>query len=119
MPYDAEISRRNPTAFFFVIDQSGSMNEQQGSADGNPGGVKKDNLASIMNNILNNVVIRSDKGTEIFRYFEVALIGYGNDELGPTMVGSAFGGNLKGRDIVWIDELADNPIEIRTVKKKQ
>ena len=28
MPYSAEISRDNRTAFLFVIDQSGSMDEQ-------------------------------------------------------------------------------------------
>ncbi len=32
MPYEAEISRRNPTAFFFVIDQSYSMSEAVGGA---------------------------------------------------------------------------------------
>jgi hypothetical protein len=28
MTYNAEISRDNPTAFLFVIDQSGSMDEK-------------------------------------------------------------------------------------------
>lgn len=107
MAYQAEISRANPTAMFFVMDQSYSMNEQQGGAVTS----KAENLATVINRILNDLVIRCSKGEEVFDYFEVSLIGYGNDAF-ESRVGSAFGGVLAGRDIVPVSDIADSPVRV-------
>ncbi len=114
MAYEAEISRNNPTAFFFVVDQSFSMSEPLGGSTNS----KSVMLATVVNRILNELVIRCSKGDEVWNYFEVALIGYGNDAYGPTKVGSAFGGSLAGRNIVPISEIADYPIRIDKKTKK-
>jgi len=114
MPYDAEISRRNPTAFFFVIDQSYSMSEVVGGAQNS----KSAMLATVVNRLLNELFLRAQKGDEVWDYFDIALISYGNDKHGPTLVGSAFGGPLAGRAIVPISEVADYPIRIEKRKKK-
>jgi hypothetical protein len=114
MPYEAEISRANPTAFFFVLDQSGSMMET--IAGGN--NAKSAMLATVVNRILNDLVIRCTKGEDVANYFEIGLIGYGNDALGASGVGAVFGGALAGRDVVPIATLADHPIRIEKRKKK-
>lgn len=115
MPYEAEISRRNPTAFFFVIDQSFSMSEPVGGAQSS----KSVMLATVVNRLLNELYIRAQKGDEVWDYYDVALIGYGNARYGATYVGSAFGGALQGRSVVPIHEVADYPIRIDTRKKKE
>lgn len=114
MPYDAEISRRNPTAFFFVIDQSYSMSEPVGGTSNS----KSVMLATVVNRLLNELFLRAQKGDEVWDYFEIGLISYGNDKHGPTMIGSAFGGALSGRAIVPISEVADYPLRTEKRKKK-
>jgi hypothetical protein len=114
MSYEAEISRENPTAFFFLVDQSFSMQE---TLAGTPNS-KSVMLATIINRLINNLVIRSSKGDEVFDYFDVALIGYGNSNYGGSRVGSAFGGPLANRDIVPLSEVADYPIRIEQRTKQ-
>jgi hypothetical protein len=112
--YEAEISRANPTAIIFVIDQSYSMGDPLGGSSG----TKSNGLATVVNKLLNDLVIRCSKGDEVFDYFEVGMIGYGNDAFGPTKVGSAFGGSLQGRDIVPVSQIADYPMRIEKRKRK-
>lgn len=114
MPYEAEISRANPTAFFFVVDQSYSMSEQLAGSTNS----KSVMLATVINRILNDLVIRCSKGEDVFNYFDVSLIGYGNSAYGASRVGSAFEGQLSGRDIVPIEELAEYPVRIEQRTKK-
>ncbi|MDW7995593.1 MAG: hypothetical protein RMI91_13160, partial [Gemmatales bacterium] len=54
MPYDAEISRTNPSCFLFLIDQSGSMSDNVG---GSPE-TKAQALARVINELLMNLCIR-------------------------------------------------------------
>lgn len=114
MAYEAEISRANPTAFFFVVDQSYSMKDMLGGATNS----KSVMLASVINRLINDLVIRCSKGDEVFDYFDIALIGYGNSSYGPSRVGSAFDGPLAGRDIVPISEVADYPVRIEKRNKQ-
>lgn len=114
MPYEAEISRANPTAFFFVVDQSFSMKDLLGGATNS----KSVMLATVINRLLNDLVIRCSKGEDVFNYFDIALVGYGNSKYGPSRVGSAFDGPLAGRDIVPISEVADYPVRIEQRSKQ-
>jgi len=100
MAYSAEISRSNPTCFIFVIDQSGSMADSLG---GESIGKKADFMADVVNRTLHDLVIRCTKTEEIRNYYHVAVIGYG-DSVKPILAG-----NLSGRELVPIAELADNP----------
>lgn len=110
MPYSAEISRMNPSCFLFLIDQSGSMADNW-SAE--PGKRKADALATIINKMLQNLTIRCAKSEGIRDYYEVGVIGYG------VTVGPALGGELAGRELVPIRQLAEAPIRIEERVRKE
>lgn len=104
MAYTAEISRANPGCFLFMIDQSASMSEPFG---GDTSMISKaDYLATVINRLLTNLVLRCSKDMSVWRYFHVGVIGYG------ATVGPAFDGFLAGRELVGIDEVADSPARI-------
>lgn len=110
MPYQAEISRINPSCFLFLIDQSGSMSDPFGS--GEISKRKADGVADAINKLLQNLVIKCAKAEGIRDYFHVGVIGYGA-QLGP-----AFGGVLAGRDLVPISEVANFPVRVEERTKK-
>jgi len=112
MAYKAEISRKNPGCFLFLLDQSGSMEDPFGGGEG--GRKKADELATIINKLIHNLSIRCAKSDSIYDYFHVGVLGYGQD----TVVAPAFEGAIAGRDIVPISELADNPLRIEDRVKK-
>src|SRR5262245_45746635 len=87
MAYTAEISRTVPSCFLFLIDQSGSMEDQWARESGKS---KADSLADIVNRLLMNIVIRCTKEEGVRDYFDIGVIGYG------STVGPAFGGALAG-----------------------
>src|SRR5919205_1040834 len=108
MSYSAEISRVNPSCFLFLIDRSGSMSDPFGGGGG--GKSKAEGVADAINRLLQNLVIKCAKSEGVRDYYEVGVLGYG-DQVGP-----AFGGALAGRELVPISEIADNPerVEERT-----
>ncbi len=112
MPYKAEISRKNPGCFLFLLDQSGSMEDPFGG--GEPGRKKADELATIINKLIHNLSIRCAKSDSIYDYFHVGVLGYGKD----TEVRPALEGALAGRAVVPMSELADNPLRIEDRVKK-
>ena len=109
MSYTAEVSRRNPTCFLFLIDQSGSMNA---SIPGDAVNSKAQFVATAINRVLQELVIRCSKDMSIYRYFQVGVIGYG------VNVGSVLSGNLTGQSLAWIDDLYQNPLRVEEIKKK-
>src|SRR5229473_2794314 len=109
--YSAEISRKNPGCFIFLLDQSASMEDPFGGSSDRR---KADELATIINKLLHNLSIRCAKGDSIYDYFHVGVIGYGQD----TVVKSAFDGAMTGKDLVPISELANNPLRIEDRVKK-
>jgi hypothetical protein len=109
MSHTAEISRANPTCFLFLIDQSGSM---QDAWAGEPGKQKADVLATIINRLLQNLVLRCAKEEGVRDYFDIGVLGYGNT------VGPAFSGALAGRDLVPISDVANMPARIEERQKK-
>ena len=109
--YSAEISRKNPGCFIFLLDQSASMEDPFGGSSDRR---KADELTTIINKLIHNLSIRCAKGDSIYDYFHVAVIGYGQD----TVVKSAFDGPLTGKDLIPISELANNPLRIEDRVKK-
>lgn len=109
MAYSAEISRGNPTCFVFLLDQSGSMADQFG---GEQSFRKADFVADVVNRTLHDLVIRCTKTEEVRNYYYVSIIGYG------TAVGSAFSGNLSGKSLVPISEVAELPARIENRAKR-
>lgn len=109
MPYAAEISRRNPSCFVFVIDQSGSMADPFG---GDTTRHKSDGVADAINRLLQNLVIKCARDQGVQDYFHVGVIGYGSN------VGPAFGGSLAGRELVPISEVGNLPARVEERPKK-
>jgi len=102
--YSAEISRRNPTCFLFLLDQSASMAI---SMAGEQGLTKAAFLTDVVNRTLHDLVIRCAAGpAEILNRYDVGVIGFGAD------VRSGFSGTLAGRDLVPIDEVGPNPARL-------
>ena len=100
MVYSAEISRRFPTCFLFLIDQTGSMAGQFGEWRQ----TKAEALADAVNRLLQDLVIRSAKSDGIRDYFSCGVIGFGRES---TPIDFAWTGALAGRTIVPISEIAD------------
>lgn len=111
MPYKAEISRKNPGCFLFLVDQSGSMEDPFG---GESGRKKADEMATILNKLIHNISLRCAKSDAIYDYFHVGVLGYSEDTSKP-----ALGGSLAGKELVPISELANNPLRIEDRTKKE
>lgn len=108
--YTAQITRNTPTAFIFLIDQSVSMRqyttlygEEMPMAEA---------VARIFNHQLNELVLRCIKGSETRDYYDIAIIGYGENAY------SGWKGELEGRDFVKPSELKEHPYKKITTKKE-
>lgn len=108
--YTAQITRNTPTAFIFLIDQSVSMQnyttlfgEEMPMAEA---------VARIVNHQLNELVLRCVKGSETRDYYDIAIIGYGENAY------SGWKGELEGRDFVKPSELKELPYKKITTKKE-
>ncbi len=109
MPYSAQISRSNPTALVFLLDQSASMLEPFGTQ---PDKRKADGVADALNRLLQNLVLKCAKADGVRDFFHVAMFSYGGK------VASAFGGALAGRTLVPISLIAHNPLRVETRTRK-
>jgi hypothetical protein len=108
MPYTAAISRMSPSAFIFVIDQSGSMDERMPS-----GKSKADFVADVLNKTLYQLVIRATRADGVRHYFDVGVIAYGGNG-----VMSGFGGSLSNSTLQPLPNIEQNPLRIETRSKK-
>jgi Uncharacterized protein encoded in toxicity protection region of plasmid R478, contains von Willebrand factor (vWF) domain len=110
MAYTAEINRAKPTAFFFLIDQSGSMDDPYGLESNKR---KCDAVADVINRLLSTLVLRCAKGEDVRDYFQVGVVGYGG------AVRQGFSGPLANRQFVPISEVADNPLRVEQRMRKE
>ncbi|HEY8369775.1 MAG TPA: VWA domain-containing protein, partial [Thermodesulfobacteriota bacterium] len=101
--YAAEISRGNPTAFLFLLDQSRSMSHSWGGSDRRS---KAEEVAGAVNNLLYTLVMRCSKGDDVLDWFHVGVFGYG------ATVGPCLGGALAGESLVPISRLAEHPLRL-------
>lgn len=110
LPYTAQITRNTPTAFIFMIDQSVSMQEETQLYGETM--AMSEAVARIVNHQLNQLVLRCIKGSETRDYYDIAIIGYGEDAY------SGWKGELEGRDFVKPSELKEHPYKKTTIKKE-
>lgn len=103
MPYTAQISRANPTCFLFLIDQSGSMDDPFSGTSRK----KSEFLADTVNRSLKELTLQCASGRDIRDYYHVGVVGYGGKG-----VASAFTGQLFGRDLVPLSEIATKPLRV-------
>ncbi len=74
--YSAEISRTNPTAYLFVVDQSASMNDPMTNGES-----KASFVADVVNKTLRDLVIRCTREDGVRDYFDVGIITYSNRDV--------------------------------------
>ena len=110
MPYCAEISRENPSCFLFVVDQSGSMDEEIAAGDVTQ--VKAVGVADSINRWLQELSIKCAKVDGVRDYYHVGVMGYGK------VVGPSFVGPIAGRELAPISEIAENPARLEERTKK-
>ncbi|WP_199514912.1 vWA domain-containing protein [Nucisporomicrobium flavum] len=110
MAYTAEISRSNPSCFIFLIDQSTSMLDE--ITEGELVRRKADVVADALNRLLRELAVKCAKEGGVRDYFHVAVIGYG------VHVGSLLEGELAGRDLVPLSQVAKYPARVEERTKK-
>lgn len=109
MPYQAAIQRSAPTAFLFIVDQSGSMEDKVAGTEK----TKAQFVADVLNRTLMNLVTRCTKADGIRDYFHVGVIGYGGQG-----IGNAFDGPLGENILQPISAIEANPARIEDRKRK-
>ena len=108
MSYTAEISRSNPTAFLFLVDQSGSMDDKMSS-----GRSKAQQVADVLNRTLATLITRCTKSEGTRNYFDIGVIGYGGEG-----AYNGFQGALGSSIMHPISEIESSPLQIEERKKK-
>lgn len=108
MPYCAEISRRNPSAFLFVIDQSGSMSDRWGRENES----KSQALATILNRLLYEIIIKCSREEGVRHYFDVGVIAYGGGSWRDAL---SF---IPGPILKPLPQLAENPRRVEPRRQK-
>jgi hypothetical protein len=74
---------------------------------------KADALADAINRLLQQLVIKCAKAEGVRDYYHIGVIGYGANGVKP-----AFSGNISGKNLAPISEIADNPARIEERTKK-
>lgn len=108
MPYTAEISRRNPSAILFVIDQSGSMNDRWGKQNT----TKSQGLADILNRLIAEIILKSSKEDGVRHYFDIGVIAYAGERWRD---GLSF---ISGPILKPLPQLSDHPLRVETRTQK-
>lgn len=108
MSYIAEISRSNPTAFLFVVDQSASMEDKLPS-----GRSKAQQVADVLNRTLATLITRCTKSEGTRNYFDIGVIGYGGSD-----ARNGFQGGLNASILNSISDIEASPLKIEDRTKK-
>lgn len=103
MAYEAMITRQNPTALLFLLDQSGSMKEDFGKE---PGKTICREAADAINQVIREFVLDCTKSYGLGDYFHIGVIGYA-DKAAPALKGA-----LTGVELAPIKQIGDNPLRI-------
>ena len=103
MAYTAAINRANPTAFLFLIDQSGSMED----AMPDTGDSRAQFLSDVLNRTLAELITRCTRSEGVRNYFEIGVLAYGNNG-----AYNGFQGALSARILHPISEIEASPLRI-------
>lgn len=109
MAYSAPIQRTAPTAFLFLVDQSGSMSDPMASSEK----TKAQFVADVLNRTFMNLVTRCTKAGGVRDYFEIGVIGYGNG-----VARNSLHGELSGKVLNPISAIEANPLRVEDRKRK-
>ncbi|AEO41958.1 von Willebrand factor A [Xanthomonas perforans] len=108
MSYTAEISRTSPTAFLFLVDQSGSMQEVMTN-----GKSKAQFVADVLNRTLATLITRCTKSEGTRNYFEVGVLGYSNSDAQNGLAGA-----LSHTVLHPISQIEANPLRVEDRVKR-
>lgn len=108
--YTARVDREHPTAFIFLVDQSASMRRL--TTFNGEEMTLSEAVARIVNSQIIELVERCIKNNETRHYFDIAVIGYGQEAY------SAWNGALEGSDFVTPEEIRNNPFMKRWSRRK-
>lgn len=108
--YTARIDREHPTAFMFLVDHSVSMDRY--TYYNGEEITLSEAVSRIVNSQINELVERCVKNNETRHYFDIAVIGYGEEAY------SAWNGALEGKDFVSPEEIRNNPYRKIIVKEE-
>jgi hypothetical protein len=109
MAYQAAIQRSDPTAFLFLVDQSGSMGERIAASEK----TKAQFVADVLNRTLMDLVTRCTKADGVRDYFEIGVIGYGS-----SGAQNALQGALGAQVLNPISAIEANPLRVEERKRK-
>lgn len=104
--YTHEITRSNRTAFLIAIDQSCSMQESVIVRSRRM--TKAEAVAVITDRLIDELIMRARREEGVRNYYDIAVIGYGNDEVRPLL-----GDRL---DFVPVTVLASREVGKRTLQ---
>jgi hypothetical protein len=108
MTYNAEISRTVPTAFLFLVDQSGSMQDMMES-----GKTKAQFVADVLNRTLATLITRCTKAEGTRDYFHVGVIGYSDSD-----ARNGLSGQLGGQILNPISAIESAPLRVEDRSKR-
>jgi hypothetical protein len=108
MSYSAEISRTSPTAFLFLVDQSGSMQEVMEN-----GKSKAQFVADVLNRTLATLITRCTKSEGTRDYFEVGVLGYSG-----SVAENGLAGHLSSAILHPISQIEAYPLRVEDRKKR-
>lgn len=114
MAYQEDITRLSPSAFLFLVDQSGSM----GALFGRPSKsgstqTKADVVAEAINSTVGEIINRCRKPEGIYDYFEIGIIGYGQ----TTAAAFCWERGLAGKQMMPLSEI-DRSVDIKYVEEE-
>lgn len=107
--YTARITREYPSAFIFLVDQSTSM--RQLTTFNGEDMTLSEAVARIVNGQIDELVERCVRANETRHYFDIAVVGYGDEAY------SGWNGALAGRGFVSPEEIRFN--EYRKIRVKE
>jgi hypothetical protein len=108
MAYSAAIDRTNPTAFVFLIDQSGSTDERMETGE-----TKAKFVSDVLNNTIYQLIIRCTRSEGVRNYFDVGVLAYNGNG-----VSSGFAGGLIGDSLHQISSLEAQPLRIEDRRRR-
>lgn len=108
--YTARVDREHPTAFIFLVDQSVSMRRL--TTFNGEDMTLSEAVARIVNSQINELVERCVKNNDTRHYFDIAMIGYGQEAY------SAWNGSLEGRDFVTPEDIRNNPFQKKMLREE-
>lgn len=108
MSYSAEISRTSPTAFLFLVDQSGSMQDTMDN-----GKSKAQFVADVLNRTLATLITRCTKSEGTRDYFEVGVLGYTGASAENGLTGA-----LSGAVLHPISQIEAHPLRVEDRVKR-